>query len=155
MRLSKATTASLLFALLDGLLVSGFVATHPSLLCKTARLRMSDGEEEEGEPRLVLGDEAQAELSKFKSKYPTSEADYLAAARARSAAKVESTARQATDEDLQKLAEEKRAQMGDVDEWEESAKEAGNMDSQILIPMSTPGDDEGGDDPEEPKLMLF
>ena len=116
-----------------------------------SRLGMTDGNESAEE--LVLGDAAKAELAKIKSKYPTSEADYLAAARARSAAKMKSTERQATDEELQKLAAEKRAQMGDIDEWEESAKEAGNADSQILIPMASEESD--GKDSDEPKLMLF
>ena len=39
-------------------------------------------------------------------------------------------------------------------DWENSMKEAGNMDSQILMFTDPPADDEG-EDAEEPKLLLF
>jgi hypothetical protein len=47
--------------------------------------------------------------------------------------------------------------VGGVDDWEIAANEAGNVDSQILIPIElVEGDNsaEGGE-PDEPKLMLF
>jgi hypothetical protein len=106
-------------------------------------------------PKLVLSaEEIQKQLSQLKSKYPTSEADFLAAARARAAAKPASVQRSATDEDWQQIAREKKAQMGELDDWENSAKEAGNADSQILIPLEMQNDGDG-EDPDEPKLMLF
>jgi hypothetical protein len=44
----------------------------------------SESEEQEPPSLLILGDAMKQELSKFRSKYPTSESDYLAAARKRS-----------------------------------------------------------------------
>lgn len=133
--------------LLVALLINFFLDTYAFLPLDShahkgisSWLKMADGEE----PRLVLGDEVQSELSKIKTKYPTSEADYLAAARARSAAKTASTQIQATEEQLQKLAAEKKALMGEG----EGFSEDGDPDSPILMPG------EKGDDPED-KLMLF
>jgi len=107
---------------------------------------------EEGDGLLLSQEEVEAQMASLRSKYPTSEADYLAAARQRSEAKVESRERQATDEDWQKMAEEKKRAFGEVDAWEDSKKESGNIDSQILMPMAE--GEEGGED-EEPKLLLF
>jgi hypothetical protein len=109
-------------------------------------------------------------MQKLRSKYPVSESAYLAAAKARSQQQMESQERQATDEDYQKIQQEKLAQFGStgwiVDDWEASRKEAGNVESQILIPIPNPtstsssrlgggtGGDDNGED-EEPKLLLF
>lgn len=112
-----------------------------------------DGEEE---PKLVLtADDISQQMNRLRSKYPTSEADYLAAARARNVAKQASSERTATDADWRQIAAEKKTAVGEIDDWENSAKEAGNVDSQILIPVqSSSGTGEDGEE-EEPKLMLF
>ena len=43
--------------------------------------------------------------------------------------------------------------MPKVDDWEASATEAGNQDSQILIPAEIPDGSEGEDGPE-PTLLI-
>jgi hypothetical protein len=100
---------------------------------------------------IVPGTEAmEQQMAALRSKYPTSESAYLAAARARNDAKMASREESATDRDWQEMQQQKQQAVGDIDDWAESAKEAGNMDSQILLP-SLPEED--GDD--EPKLLLF
>jgi hypothetical protein len=116
-------------------------------------------------PSLVLtADQVAAQMARLRNQYPTSEADFLAAARARSAAKTASVERSATDADFVSLAQQKAAQFGTVDDWEQSRLEAGNSDSQILLPMglstdtgssSSSSSSSGEDGGEEPKLLLF
>jgi hypothetical protein len=105
---------------------------------------------------LILSD-IDVQMAKLRSKYPTSEADYLALARARNAAKAASVNEGASDTDWQHVAAEARERSGAVDDWEVAAKEAGNVDSQILIPIELMEGDSSADggDPDEPKLMLF
>jgi hypothetical protein len=123
--------------------------SRDSRLCSSPQQQQQDDEEQ---PKLVL-DNVDAHMSQLRNKYPTSESDYLAAARARSAARIESKDRQASDQDWQAVAEEKKMQQeGLKDDWEASAAEAGNAESQIIIPMDA--SDENGDE-EEPKLLLF
>ena len=43
---------------------------------------------------------------------------------------------------------------GEFDDWEESAKEAGNLDSQILLPQLPDEDDDGEGGGAEPTLLL-
>jgi hypothetical protein len=107
-------------------------------------------------PSLVLGDGLGDEMAKLRSKYPTSEADYLAAARARNAAKQASTSH-GDEKSWKQLADEKkRAGEFEDDAWEASRQEAGNADSQILIPMMDKDEDSDSEDnPEEPKLLLW
>jgi hypothetical protein len=101
---------------------------------------------------LLSASDLSAQMTKLRNKYPTSEADYLAAARARNVAKQASSEGTASDADWHQIAAEKKQAVGEIDDWESSKSEAGNSDSQILIPLaSTIGDD--GE--EEPKLMLF
>jgi len=115
----------------------------------------NSADEDEPPQELVLGDALDQQMSKLRSKYPTAEADYLAAARARAAAKPASREGDAGDDDWQQIAEEKRQQLGvDIDDWENSQKEAGNLDSQILLPDLPPGDGDDGEG-DEPKLLLF
>jgi hypothetical protein len=130
---------------------TGFTIAPRSVVRRGAVL--SSSTEDDDQPRrLVLSqEEMQQQMANLRSKYPTAEADYLAAARARSAAKMASQDRKATEEDWNGLAQEKQKAFGETDAWEESKKEAGNMDSQILIPMMD--DEDGGED--EPKLLLF
>jgi len=104
-------------------------------------------------PNELVLDDIEGQMSKLRSKYPTSEADYLAAARARNAARVSSVETRASDEDwLEAKREAAKKQGGQVeDDWDSSLSEAGNIDSQILIPL---GEDDDPDS-DEPKLLLF
>jgi hypothetical protein len=110
--------------------------------------------EEEADPPslLVLGDAMNQELAKFRSKYPTSESDYLAAARRRSEEKPESINNMSDDGDWLAMSKAKQSEGIVLDDWEQSLVEAGNADSQILIPIVLTDDKEDG---EEPKLLLF
>ena len=134
------------------------IARQPAAVATTWAL-FSTPEDAEP-PKLILDlDEVKEKMAKLKSKYPTAEADYLAAARKRAALKVESRNNESSDEDWQKMAAEKNQVMGGAeagtpaaaagdDGWEASLNDEGNaQDSQIFIPM------EGGED-EEPKLLL-
>ena len=128
-------------------------AIHRLLTCTGTPHHLSGHENDNDEPKLLLSfNEVEAQMKTLRSKYPTSEADYLAAARARNAAKVSSSERTASDDDWREIAAEKKRAVGEIDDWENSISEAGNVDSKILIPL-TSGDSEDGDD--EPKLMLF
>lgn len=88
------------------------------------------------------------------SKYSITESDFLAAARKRAEMRVASANAGASDEEWKRIAEEKKAQVGEIDDWENSKKEAGNKDSQILMFTDEPVEDENGGD-DEPKLLLF
>jgi len=115
-----------------------------------------DGGEEE--PRLVLGDmekEMQSVRSSSGVDFDFGAIDYLANARARAAAQVDSNNNVAGDEDWTNLAEEKKEQYGEIDDWENSLKEAGNADSQILMFTEPPADGEDGEGDDEPKLLLL
>ena len=127
----------------------------------TTPLRMSSSPEAgEEEPKLVLGD-IQSEMQNVRKDsgagFDFGGIDVLANAKARAKAKVESNNNVAGDEAWQQLAEEKKEQYGEIDDWENSMKEAGNMDSQILMFSEAPSDGEDGEDGEddEPKLLLF
>jgi hypothetical protein len=116
----------------------------------------NNNEEEEEEPPALILDGVQEQMASLKSKYPTAEADYLAAARKRAEQRAESVNTMSSDRDWKEASDEKKQQFGtaaDDNDWEASAKEAGNEDSQILIPvdMSASGD---GDEDEEPRLLL-
>ena len=102
---------------------------------------------------LLSTNEVDEHMSKLRSKYPTSEADYLAAARKRNAARQASSERTATDDDWRQIAAEKMNAVGEIDDWDKSLSEAGNSDSQILIPLQSNLNEDGEE--EEPKLMLF
>ena len=136
-------------------LASGFVIPHgaapqtnPSgLMPLLAEPDSGDANDDNSGGGLILDAAAMAQqMAGLKSKYPTAEADYLAAARARAAQRAESKNNEATDDDWKQVKE--KTKIKDDDDWEISAKEAGNIDSQILIPLMN-------DDDEEPKLMLF
>ena len=104
-------------------------------------------------PKLVLDmTTIQQVLQLEKSKYPTSEKDYLAAARQRAAEARESVNDLSTDDDWMDMAAKNRA--AGLDDWEHSLAEAGNADSQILIPVMETNVKEG-EEPPEPKLLLF
>jgi len=126
--------------------------------------------EDEPEPQgLFLGNDIEKEMKKAKAdagEYDFGQIDYLALARQRAAAQLESNNDVADDEEWTNLADEKKSQFGQIDDWENSQKEAGNTDSQILmfteeqIAGEGSGDGEGGDGGEGdgddgPKLLLF
>jgi hypothetical protein len=95
-------------------------------------------------------------MGKMASKFSFTESDFLAAAKKRAAERVESRNASAGDDDWKTLAERKKNEMGEIDDWENSKKEAGNEDSQILMFTQPPADGEdGGSDDGEPKLLLF
>ena len=131
-------------------LAAGFVISqgpHRSIIvARRAEPESRDADDNSGGLILDAATMAQ-QMAGLKSKYPTAEADYLAAARARAAQRAESKNNEATDDDWKQVKE--KTKIKDDDDWEISAKEAGNIDSQILIPLMNDDDD------EEPKLMLF
>lgn len=113
-------------------------------------------QQQQQEDGLVL-DGLDAEMGKMASKFSFTETDFLAAAKKRAAERVESKNASAADNEWQALAEEKKTEYGEIDDWDNSMKEAGNKDSQILMftdpPAAADGEDKGEDD--EPKLLLF
>ena len=116
----------------------------------------ADEIQDDEEQGLVLGG-LDAHLNELKSKYPTGEMDFLALARKRAEEKTESHTAGAKDEDWKMLADEKEEMYGRIDDWENSQREAGNADSQILMFTEPTNDDESGDGEgdDEPKLLLF
>ena len=115
-------------------------------------LRADASEEDEG---LVL-DGLDKKMNEFRTEYSFTEADYLAAARKRAEERKASVNSGASDEDWQNIADEKESQFGKVDDWENSVKEAGNVDSQILMFTDPPADGEGEDgEGGGDKLLLF
>jgi hypothetical protein len=112
----------------------------------------NDKEEPEG---LVL-DGLDKEMNQFASNYAFTETDFLAAARKRAEEKRESVNSGANDADWKNIANEKKDQVGEIDDWENSVKEAGNADSQILMFTEPPadGEDEDGEGGDS-KLLLF
>mmetsp|Transcript_21824 Transcript_21824/g.35126 ORF Transcript_21824/g.35126 Transcript_21824/m.35126 type:complete len:165 (-) Transcript_21824:621-1115(-) len=127
--------------------------------CATGRLYASENDDDTSnsesadakEPGLVL-DGLDKEMSQMASKFSFTESDFLAAAKKRAQERVESKNSSAKDSDWKNLAEQKKEEVGEIDDWENSMKEAGNEDSQILMFSESGGDD---DDGEEPKLLLF
>ena len=155
--ISIAAMKTYLFAQILVLLPSVTVGFLPQskngLLWSTPVSKMSSQDNDNNAEELLLSaSDVNAQMAKLRSKYPTSEADYLAAARARNVAKQASSERTATDADWRNIAAEKKQAVGEVDDWESSKLEAGNSDSQILIPLMSTNTEDGD---EEPKLMLF
>jgi hypothetical protein len=113
-------------------------------------------QQQQQEDGLVL-DGLDTEMGKMASKFSFTETDFLAAAKKRAAERVESKNASAADKEWEALAEEKKTEYGEIDDWDNSMKEAGNKDSQILMftdpPAAADGEDKGEDD--EPKLLLF
>jgi hypothetical protein len=103
---------------------------------------------------LVL-DGLDQQMNQMASKYSFAESDFLRAAKERAAKRVDSHNSSAKDEDWKELAEQKKVEIGEIDDWENSQKEAGNEDSQILMFTDDSTGGEGGDDDGEPKLLLF
>eukprot|EP00531_Pseudo-nitzschia_arenysensis_P021334 CAMPEP_0116148588 /NCGR_PEP_ID=MMETSP0329-20121206/18457_1 /TAXON_ID=697910 /ORGANISM="Pseudo-nitzschia arenysensis, Strain B593" /LENGTH=118 /DNA_ID=CAMNT_0003644771 /DNA_START=187 /DNA_END=543 /DNA_ORIENTATION=+ len=118
---------------------------------------MSSSPEDE-EPKLVLGD-IQSEMQSVRKTsgddFDFGGIDFLANAKARAKAKIESNNNVAGDEKWEQLAAEKKEQFGEIDDWENSQKEAGNMDSKILMFSDPPAEGDEDGEEEEPKLLLF
>ncbi|KAL3922419.1 MAG: hypothetical protein SGILL_002215 [Bacillariaceae sp.] len=144
--------------------VSSFSAKTSRPTFHTATSRIShlysteqprDGTTSENDNDGLVLDELDQEMGKMASKFAFSESDFLAAAKKRAAERVESVNSSAADSDWKNLAAEKKSEMGEIDDWENSQKEAGNEDSQILMFTEPSEDGEGGGDDGEPKLLLF
>ena len=141
--------------LLPGVAVSFQISPVP--LTRSGRslvLRSSEQGEDDG---LVLNDLDQ-QIGQFSQDLSFSQTDFLAAARKRAEERTASSNAGAGDDDWKNLAEEKKSQYGEIDDWENSQKEAGNADSQILMFTDPPvgeGDDDEDGEGGEPKLLLF
>lgn len=114
-----------------------------------------DEQEPQEQQGLYLGNDVEEQMRSLQSKFPTSEADYLAAARKRAQEARASINNEASDEDWKEVAQ---SSMTSDDGWESSIAEAGNeeSESQILIPKMPSEFLEEGDDgeEEEPTLLL-
>mmetsp|Transcript_43165 Transcript_43165/g.104405 ORF Transcript_43165/g.104405 Transcript_43165/m.104405 type:complete len:143 (+) Transcript_43165:76-504(+) len=132
-------------------LASSFSVSPLSGTVSTTFLRADASEEDEG---LVL-DGLDNKMSEFRTEYSFTEADYLAAARKRAEERKASVNSGASDEDWQKIADEKESQVGKIDDWENAVKEAGNSDSQILMFTEPPADAKGEEGKGDDKLLLF
>jgi len=123
---------------------------------KTSSSLASSTDSNQDENDGLLLDGLDQEMSKVASDYSFSESDFLAAAKKRAQMRIESHNAGASDEEWHNIASEKRQQYGEIDDWENSVKEAGNSDSQILM-FTESADDGDGEDGEggEPKLLLF
>lgn len=115
------------------------------------RAEQENGEQEEG---LVL-DGLDKKMNQIDPDYSFGAIDYLAEARKRAEERKESVNAGASDEDWQKMADEKVDQFGQIDDWENSVKEAGNADSQILMFTDPPADGDDDESGGEDKLLLF
>lgn len=113
-----------------------------------ARVLFSEPDDNiEGDEELIIGDT----LKELSSKYPTSENAFLTAAKKR-AEEARASVNPSTDEDWMNLAKQNP---GAGDSWEASLAEAGNEESQILIPTDVAVSNDEDEDEEEPKLLLF
>lgn len=150
-------SCELLFLLLPSFVRSFVVSPWSNLDGRTAVLFAEDtnnNEGGEGDDGLVLNG-LDEEMGQFSSKYSFTESDFLAAARKRAQERPASR-NGATDQDWKQLSEEKKEQYGQIDDWDNSLKEAGNADSQILMFTDPPPGEEGEDGEEgEPKLLLL
>ena len=121
-----------------------------------------DDTEEDEEPSLVIGSDTIAkemQTVKQAGDYDFGQIDFLALAKQRAQDKPASQNNVGTDADWTTLAAQKKEQFGEIDDWENSQKEEGNADSQILMftdppPSSSDGDGDNNED-DEPKLLLF
>ena len=126
----------------------------------TARaILFSTQDDNDNEPdELVLGNALlEDQMKSLRTKFPTTEADYLAAARKRAEEARASMNSAASDEEWMAMAAQQQQKQGndDDDDWESSLQDqAGNEESQILIPKVETNDEEDGED-DEPKLLLL
>ena len=132
-----------------------------------------DGQQQEEEPTLLITDNMQQEMQRATANSDIGGLDYLALARARAAARVESVNNQSTAEDWQRLADEKAMERGGYvsgdEAWEASLGEEGSESDFASLGMGalsmTEGEGgvmmtEGGlvvdnlDGDDEPQLLL-
>ena len=121
-----------------------------------------DDTEEDEEPSLVIGSDTIAKEMQTVQQagdYDFGQIDFLALAKQRAQDKPASQNNVGTDADWTTLAAQKKEQFGEIDDWENSQKEEGNADSQILMftdppPSSSDGDGDNNED-DGPKLLLF
>lgn len=128
------------------------------------------------EPSLIISDDMQGEMARATSGIELGGIDYLALARQRAAARVESNNSMSNDADWLNLAEAKKAEMGDMaeyatdDDWEKSLEDEGSMSDSAALGMGVKMEEaeggmmvtegglvvdsmgEGGED--EPQLLL-
>eukprot|EP00542_Grammatophora_oceanica_P021209 CAMPEP_0194033842 /NCGR_PEP_ID=MMETSP0009_2-20130614/6356_1 /TAXON_ID=210454 /ORGANISM="Grammatophora oceanica, Strain CCMP 410" /LENGTH=155 /DNA_ID=CAMNT_0038674571 /DNA_START=40 /DNA_END=507 /DNA_ORIENTATION=+ len=135
---------------------SGFVLSPLRQPCFVAREMSTGADEETAEASstkklLTNPEEMKASLQSIKSQYPTSESDYLAAAKARAVQAKESVNSNASDEDWSQMAKEKIRQMGGEtkDEWESSLAEAGSESQAALGGLLIESEND-----EDKKLLL-
>jgi len=129
----------------------------------------SSSPEDDEQGGLFLGNDIETEMKKAKAdagEYDFGQIDYLALARQRAAAQVESNNNVADENDWKNLANEKKKMggrgndgsdpsMGDDADWENSKLEVGNAESEILFDIGDAGDGGGGGGGgDEPKLLL-
>ena len=127
---------------------------------KNSMLREGENDDDkEGEGKGLVLDGLDQEMRKVSSDNLFGAIDYLAEARKRAEQRTESDNTGGGDDEWKKLANEKQEKYGTVDDWENSQKEAGNKDSQILLftepPPGEGGDGDGGEGGDDPKLLLF
>lgn len=135
--------------------VSSAFVLQPRLSSKTFTVIFEGESDEEKDKGLVLGD-LDTEMRKVSSDMSFGAIDYLAEARKRAEQKAQSDNSGGGDKEWKELANEKAEKYGTVDDWENSVKEAGNTDSQILMfTEPAPGEGEDGEEGEDPKLLLF
>ena len=114
---------------------------------------------DDGDKGLVL-DGLDQEMRKVSSDNLFGAIDYLAEARKRAEQRTQSDNTGGGDDEWKQLANEKEEKYGSIDDWENSQKEAGNTDSQILLftepaPGEKGGDGDGEEGGDDPKLLLF
>mmetsp|Transcript_59882 Transcript_59882/g.67830 ORF Transcript_59882/g.67830 Transcript_59882/m.67830 type:complete len:198 (+) Transcript_59882:107-700(+) len=130
----------------------------------------SSSPEDDEQGGLFLGNDIETDnMKKAKAdagEYDFGQIDYLALARQRAAAQVESNNNVANENDWKNLANEKKKMggrgndgsdpsMGDDADWENSKLEVGNAESEILFDIGDAGDGGGGGGGgDEPKLLL-
>jgi hypothetical protein len=138
-------------------IASSFVILPQNSASRSFALGAEADENKEEEPKGLVLEGLDNELTKMASELPSYELDYLAAAKKRAQEKRESVNSGARDEDWKTLADEKEESVGKIDDWENAQKEAGNTDSQILMfnDASEAGGEEDGKADDDPKLLLF
>jgi hypothetical protein len=139
--------------LLSPALASSFVVSPRTFTSRTTSLAAEENSNEEPEGLVFEGLDQQ--MKKVASDLDFGQIDFLAEAKKRAQQKKESSNAGAGDDEWKNLANEKKEQYGQIDDWENAVKEAGNADSQILMFTEPPADEQGEDVDDEPKLLLF
>ena len=141
-------------------LTSAFVFSPSTFSLRTTTARAADANDDDTEePEGLVLEGLDQQMKKVANDLDFGQIDFLAEAKKRAAAKTASVNSGAGDDEWQELADQKKEQYGEIDDWDNSLKEAGNADSQILMftdpPPSGEEGEEGGENDDEPKLLLF